>query len=169
MAKLFRRLAVIALFCPLCAASSFAENAKHSAAPAKLASPLVLIPGPMRGVGSGGPAWYWRLCSPDSIGVHEWRIGFVKELIKPSAPQMSRLDALALASSQAKRAIEAACAKETIRTGLAHLAVMERRVAGLLEAVRIIRPAYENFYSSLDDRQSRLLDALGPSRRGWRW
>jgi hypothetical protein len=41
-------------------------------------------------------------------------------------------------------------------------------VAGMLEALKIIRPAYENFYGSLDRRQKAFLDALGPGRHGWR-
>jgi LTXXQ motif family protein len=65
--------------------------------------------------------------------------------------------------------IAAACPKETVETTTVQLAVMEKRVAGLLDALKIIRPAYDKFYASLDTRQKARLDALGPGRHGWRW
>src|SRR5215831_15879327 len=40
------------------------------------------------------------------------------------------------------------------------------RAAGCL---KIVRPAYDTFYASLDSQQKARLDALGPGRHGWRW
>jgi hypothetical protein len=56
-----------------------------------------------------------------------------------------------------------------VETSPVQLAVMERRVTGLLDALKIIRPAYDKFYASLDDQQKARLDGLGPGRHGWRW
>jgi hypothetical protein len=56
-----------------------------------------------------------------------------------------------------------------VETSTDQLAVMERRVAALLDALKIIRPAYDKFYASLDDQQKARMDALGPGRHGWRW
>jgi LTXXQ motif family protein len=109
------------------------------------------------------------LCEPVSIGLSEWRIGFVEQLLKPSDAQKELLKKLLPASSEAKNAIESACSKETITTGPAYLTAMERRVTGLLNALKTIREPYDPFYQSLDNHQRQLLDALGPSRRGWRW
>jgi hypothetical protein len=129
----------------------------------------VLLPGAISGVGSHGPISYRRLCDPLSIGLNEWRIGFIEQLLKPSDAQKELLKKLLPASSEAKTAIESACSKETIATGPAHLTAMESRVTGLLNALKIIREPYNAFYQSLDNHQRQLLDALGPSRRGWRW
>jgi hypothetical protein len=140
----------------------FARDQNH-------ASAAVLLPGAITGVGSHGPIGYWRLCEPLSIGLNEWRIGLIEQLLKPSDAQKELLKKLLPASSEAKNAIESACSKETITTGPAHLTAMERRVTGLLNALKAIRGPYDAFYQSLDNRQRQLLDALGPSRRGWRW
>jgi hypothetical protein len=130
---------------------------------------LVLVPGAVTGIGTSGPVWYWRLCSPGSIGLGKWRVSFLEKLLKPTAEQTKLLAGLARASTEAANAIAAACPKEVIATGPTHLRVMERRVNGLLRALQIIRPAYETFYAALDGRQKSLVDALGPGRRGWRW
>ena len=129
----------------------------------------VLLPGAISGIGSHGPIGHWRLCEPLSIGLNEWRIGFIEQLLKPTDAQKELLKKLLPASSEAKNGIESACSKETITTGPAHLTAMERRVTGLLNALKTIREPYDAFYQSLDDHQRQLLDALGPSRRGWRW
>lgn len=76
---------------------------------------------------------------------------------------------LTQASTKSKRAIAASCSNQTLRTGTEHLAAMERRLSGLVEALKIFQPIYQRFYASLDDRQKRLIDGLGPGRRGWRW
>jgi hypothetical protein len=134
------------------------------------ASPTtVLLPGAITGIGSHGPIGYWRLCEPLSIGLNEWRIEFIEQLLKPSDAQKELVKKLLPASAEAKNAIESACSKETITTGPAHLTAMERRVTGLLNALKAIREPYDAFYQSLDNHQRQLLDALGPSRRGWRW
>ena len=128
----------------------------------------VLIPGAMKGFGTMGPTGYRRLCAPLSVGLYEWRMQWVERFVKPTDAQRARLNDLVAASTKAKETIAAACPGETVETTTVQLAVMEKRVAGMLEALKIIRPAYENFYGSLDRRQKAFLDALGPGRHGWR-
>lgn len=140
-----------------------------SAKPAASSANVVLIPGAMRGPGTMGPSGYRRLCSPLSVGLSEWRAQWVERLVKPTDAQKSLLNDLSAASTKAKETIAAACPRETVETTTVQLAVMERRVAGLLDALKIIRPAYDKFYESLDDQQKARLDALGPGRHGWRW
>ncbi len=43
---------------------------------------------------------------------------------------------------------------------------MEKRIAAILRAVTLVRPAFDAFYASLSDEQKARLDA-GPRR--WRW
>src|SRR5262249_40769044 len=106
---------------------------------------LVLIPGAMAGARTMGPTGYRRLCAPLSVGLYEWRMQWIERLLKPTDAQ-------------------AACPRETVETTTVQLAVMERRVAGLLDALKIVRPAYDTFYASLDSQQKARLDALGPGR-----
>ncbi len=83
--------------------------------------------------------------------------------------QMEMLGRLQTASAAAKTIIATSCTKETVSTGPNHFAEMQKRLTGLLESIKIVRQPYEAFYSSLDTRQKALLDALGPTRRGWAW
>jgi LTXXQ motif family protein len=134
--------------------------------PAAPSANLVLIPGAMRGPGTIG---YRRLCAPPSVGLYEWRIQWIERLVKPTDAQKTLLNDLLAASTKAKETITAACPKETVETTTVQLAVIERRVTALLDALKIVRPAYDKFYASLDSQQKSRLDALGPGRHGWRW
>jgi hypothetical protein len=159
-----RRLSVLVLvwlIAQAMSASSFAEDQKTSTAS------TILIPGVLSRVESYGPMGYWRLCAPQSIGLND--IGFVERLIRPTPSQMELLSRLQVASAAAMNVIASSCAKETVSTGPVHFAEMQKRVAGLLESIKVIREPYEAFYASLDNRQKALLDNLGPSRHGWGW
>lgn len=129
----------------------------------------VLIPGSLKGLGTMGPAGVKRLCAPLSIGLYEWRIAWVTRLLQPTESQAALLRQLAEDSARAGQAIAAACASDGTPTTIGQLDLMERRLEGLTAAVTLIRPGYEHFYASLDERQKARLEALGPARKGWRW
>jgi hypothetical protein len=46
---------------------------------------------------------------------------------------------------------------------------IEKRLEAALETLKTVRPAFEAFYGSLNEKQKASLDVLGPHRRGWRW
>jgi hypothetical protein len=46
---------------------------------------------------------------------------------------------------------------------------MEKRMEAMLQAVKIVRPAFDEFYAALNDQQKRRFDAAGPRRWQWRW
>jgi hypothetical protein len=156
-------LALILLVVQVNPASSFAEERKTSA------ESVILIPGALSRVESYGPMGSWRLCSPQSVGLTGWRSSYLEHLIRPSKSQMEMLGKLQTASAAAKKIIVSSCTKETVSTGLIHLTEMQKRLAGLLESIKILREPYETFYASLDNRQKALLDGLGPTRQGWAW
>ena len=163
MARWLNVLALVLLIAQLSSASSFAEEQKTPA------ESLILIPGALSRMESYGPMGSWRLCSPQSVGLTEWRSSYLEHLIKPSKSQMEMFGKLQTASAAAKKIIASSCAKETVSTGPIHFAEMQKRLAGLLESIKVLREPYETFYASLDSRQKALLDGLGPTRRGWAW
>lgn len=136
MKRLLTLLGAATILAQLVLEPAFARDQSH-------ASPTVLLPGAITGVGSHGPSGYWRLCEPISVGLNEWRVGFIEQLLKPSDAQKELLKKLLPASAEAKNAIESVCSKETIPTGPAHLTAMERRVTGLLNALKTIREPYD--------------------------
>ncbi|HEV2717174.1 MAG TPA: hypothetical protein VGU64_18050 [Terriglobales bacterium] len=156
-------LALVLLVGQVSSAPSFAEEKKTSA------ESVILIPGALSRMESFGPMGSWRLCSPQSVGLTEWRSSYLEHLIRPSKSQMEMLGKLQIASAVAKKIIASSCAKETVSSGPIHFAEMQKRVAGLLESIKVLREPYESFYASLDSRQKALLDGLGPARRGWAW
>jgi len=156
--------AVMLLIAQLIAGAAFAEE-RSAAASAN----LVMLPGAMTGVGSYGPIGHLRLCSPLSVGLNEWHVSFIERQLKLSDAQRELLSKLSVASSDAKKTIALSCPGETMATGTIQLAAMQKRVAGLLNALKAIREPYEAFYAALDKHQKALVDALGPTRRGWRW
>ena len=163
MARWLNVLALVLLIAQLNSVSSFAEEQKTPA------DSLILIPGALSRIDSYGPMGSWRLCSPQSVGLTEWRSSFLEHLIRPSKTQMDMLGNLQAASAAAKKIIASSCTKETVSTGPIHFAEMQKRLAGLLESIKVLREPYEAFYASLDSRQKALLDGLGPTRRGWAW
>ena len=163
MARWLNVLAPALLIAQLTSASSIAEEQKASA------ESLILLPGALSRIDSYGPMGSWRLCSPQSVGLTEWRPSFLERLIRPSKTQMEMLGRLQTASAAAKKIIASSCTKETVSTGPIHFAEMQKRLAALLESIKVLREPYEAFYASLDSRQKALLDGLGPTRRGWAW
>lgn len=162
-------LATAILLAPLIGAWPSVAQQANTSNPGAPSANLVLIPGAMTGLGTRGPTGYRRLCAPLSVGLYEWRVQWVERLVKPTEAQRALLNDLLAASTKAKETIAAACPREPVETTTVQLAVMEKRVAGLLDALKIVRPAYDNFYASLDGWQKARLDALGPGRHGWRW
>ena len=156
-------LPLILLVVQVSSASTFAEEQKTSA------EAIILIPGALSRIESYGPMGSWRLCSPQSVGLTEWRLSYLEHLVRPSKAQMEMLAKLQTASAAAKKIIASSCTKETVSTGPIHFAEMQKRLAGLLESIKVLREPYEAFYASLDSRQKALLDGLGPTRRGWAW
>lgn len=142
---------------------SLAEEQKLSGAS------LILIPGALGRVESYGPMGYSRLCSPQAIGLTEWRADYLQGLVKPTTTQTELLRRLQVASAAAKNVIASSCVKETLSTGPGHFAEMEKRLSGLLNSIKVLGEPYEAFYASLNDRQKATLDGLGPGRRGWSW
>jgi hypothetical protein len=127
---------------------------------------LVLIPGAMIGFGTMGPTGYRRLCSPQSVGLYQLRMTWIERLLKLSDAQKPLLNELSARSMEARAAITAACPKEPLETTSVRLAAMEMRLDALSEALKLVRPAYERFYASLDDRQKAVVEAMG-RRRSW--
>lgn len=138
-------------------------------------SPLAAQPaGPRSGFGPMGPGmmgWHsmgQALCDPRAAGMAEWRIEAIERAVRPTDAQRSLLDQLRAASAKAAETISAACPRELPDSPVARLEVMEKRLTGMLDGVKTVRPAFEAFYASLSDEQKTRLTNAGPRRWGWR-
>lgn len=124
--------------------------------------PGLMGPGMMGGGGMGR-----GMCNPQAAGLAEWRFERINQLVRPTDAQRPKLDELRKASARAAEIIAAACPTEVPPSPVARLELMEKRMNAMLEAIKVVRPAFAEFYDSLDANQQARLNAAGPRRWGW--
>jgi len=143
--------------------------AQQSDSPSVDKNAVVLIPGVLTGPGTMGPRGYRRLCTPRSVGLYEWQVRWIEQVVRPTETQRTALNDLQSASSKAIATMSAACKTEAPATTKAELQMMENRLEIMSQAVKTLRPAFDAFYDSLDSKQQQRLDVFGPRHRSWRW
>lgn len=117
------------------------------------------------GMGRGMGMMGQRFCQADE----SWgaRIADrIERVIRPTDAQKADLEALRAAIAKAEGQLKAGCPTEAELadgTPPARLALMEKRLNAGLEAVRTVRPAFDQLYAKLDDTQR---DRLRWLRRG---
>lgn len=129
---------------------------------------MMMGPGMMGGgMGRGMSA---RMCGPGAAGFAEWRIDRIERAIQPTDAQRAKLAELRTASAEAAETIRGACPTTFPTTPTGMMDVMEKRMEAMLQAIKTVRPAMDDFYNSLSDEQKTRLTAGGPdSGRFWRW
>lgn len=125
-------------------------------------------PGMMMGPGMMGGGAMGFMCNPRTAGMAEWRISSIEEAVKPTEAQRTALNELRSASTKAAATISASCSGEIPAKSTERLAIMEKRMEAMLQAIKLVRPAFDAFYATLDATQQASLDASGPRRWGWR-
>lgn len=156
----------------LSALTPFAMAAVLSVVPVALqpASAQPFGPGMMM-MGPGMMEWPMMgraICDPRSAGLAEWRSERVEQRVRPIDAQRPAFEELKAASKKAADTIAAACPKDLAQSPVSRLEVMEKRLDAMLQAVKIVRPAFEKFYSSLNKEQQERFEAIGPRQWGWR-
>ncbi|MPZ59203.1 MAG: hypothetical protein GEU91_22510 [Rhizobiales bacterium] len=129
-------------------------------------------PGAMMGPGMmGGRAFMGgqgaMMCNPRAAGLAEWRVAQIQRAVRLTEAQRKALEELSTASAKAAETIAAACPSDIPATSSARMALMEKRVETMLQAIRTVRPAFDAFYASLSDEQKARFDTAGPRRWGW--
>jgi hypothetical protein len=117
-------------------------------------------------MGAGG-MWGGGMCNPRAAGLAEWRAERIDRLVRPTDAQRPKLDELRKASARAAEIISAACPTDIPQSPVARLELMEKRMNAMLEALKVVRPAFAEFYNALDADQQSRLNAAGPRRWGW--
>src|SRR5665647_2202361 len=129
--------------------------------------PGIMMMGPgMMGWSGGG-----MMCDPRAVGLAEWRMDRIEKLIGPNDAQRVALDALRTASAKAAETVTAACPPDLPASATGRLETMEKRLDAMLTAIKIVRPAFDAFYATLNDEQKARINTGGPRRwgfHGWR-
>jgi hypothetical protein len=103
-------------------------------------------------------------CGAAQPAMQEWPTGEIEARLQLSDTQRGALQVLQDASADAARKLKAACQTNEAMTPPARLAFVAKRLDVMLQAVKDVRAALENFYATLSDEQKAQFEAIGPKR-----
>jgi hypothetical protein len=112
-----------------------------------------------RTASSAGPA-----CGASQAGLTDWPGEAIEKSVRPNDDQRKSLNELRNAATSAADMLKEACLPEEALTPPARLAAVGKRLDTMLQAVKTVRAALDNFYGSLNDEQKASFDAIGPQR-----
>src|SRR5215831_1074322 len=105
------------------------------------------------------------LCSERAVAFSQVPAQRIEETIRPTGQQRGAFDALKTASATAAGGLRSSCPAQMPTGIMDRLDVVDARLAGMLSAVDIVRPALEVFYASLTDEQKARFNSLGGPQR----
>jgi len=100
-------------------------------------------------------------CSGEKAGISNLAVNRMEAAVRPTEAQGAALDKLDAAMQKAVEALNTACPNAIPQTPVGRLDVMQKRVEAMIDAANIVRPALEEFYTSLTDEQKAKLNRLG--------
>jgi hypothetical protein len=98
-------------------------------------------------------------------GVNTLPLADIERSLHPTDAQRSKLQDLQTAAAKAADLVKASCPTATPETPPGRLDAVAKRLQAMRQAIRIVRPAVEDLYGSLDDEQKARFNALGERRR----
>jgi hypothetical protein len=105
-----------------------------------------------------------QTCGAAQPGVMEWPTAGINQTVRPTDAQRASLEALQNASAKTADMLKSSCAADDALTPPARLAAVGKRLDTMLEAVKTVRSALNDFYASLNDEQKAQFEAIGPQR-----
>jgi hypothetical protein len=102
-----------------------------------------------------------QLCGEQIVKTTNVPTDRIAQVLNPTDAQRSALDALNAATAKAADFLKANCPTAQPLTPPARVAAMEQRLNTMLEAIKIVEPALENFYGLLTDEQKARFNQLG--------
>jgi hypothetical protein len=110
---------------------------------------------------SGSPA---QSCGDTQTGVTDWPASEIDAKLHPNETQRASLTALRDAGAKAADMLKASCQIGDAITPPARLATVGKRLDTMLQAVKTVRTALDDFYGKLSDEQKAQFEAIGPRR-----
>jgi hypothetical protein len=103
-------------------------------------------------------------CGAAQPGVMEWPTTQIDQTVRPTDAQHASLVALQNATAQAADLLKASCLTNDPLTPPARLAAVGKRLDTMLQAVKLVSSALNDFYGTLSDEQKAKFEAIGPQR-----
>ena len=99
-------------------------------------------------------------------GLTEWPNAEIERRIQPNEAQRASLAALQNSAAKAADMLQATCQPDGAVTPPARLAAIDKRLNSMLEAVKTVRSALNEFYATLTDEQKAQFESIGRQRMG---
>jgi hypothetical protein len=103
-------------------------------------------------------------CGIAQPGVTEWPAAEIGARVHPTEEQRASLAALQEATAKAADMLKNSCQPTEAITPPARLEAIGNRLDSMLQAVKIVRAALDDFYGKLTDEQKAQFEAIGPGR-----
>ena len=103
-------------------------------------------------------------CNVAQSAAQKWPTEEVDARLRPTDPQRSSLVALQDASAKAADMLKTSCQADDEITPPARLVVVGKRLETMLQGVKLVRSALDDFYGKLSDEQKAQFEAIGPER-----
>ena len=103
-------------------------------------------------------------CGGMQPAAFQWPSSEIEARLHPNDIQRRALGALDDASTKAADMLKTACQPDDAVTPPARFAAAAKRLDTLLQAVKLVRPALEDFYMTLNDEQKAQFESIGPRR-----
>ena len=103
-------------------------------------------------------------CGTAQPGVTEWPTADIDRAVRPTEAQRASLVALQNATTKAADMLRASCPTDIPLTPPARLAAVGKRLDTMLQAVKTVSAALNDFYGMLNDEQKARFEAIGPQR-----
>jgi hypothetical protein len=105
-------------------------------------------------------------CGAAQPGVTDWPTAEIEARIQPNEAQRASLVALQQASAKAGDLLKNSCPTTEPITPPARLEATAKRLDAMLQAIKTVRAALNDFYAQLTDEQKAQFEAIGPALAG---
>jgi len=105
-----------------------------------------------------------RGCAEQAANPIQLPTARIERVLRLDEGQLTALGALKDASLKAADFLKANCPANETLTPPGRAAAMEQRLNAMLDAIKIVQPALENFYGKLSDEQKARFNRLGPGQ-----
>jgi len=95
-------------------------------------------------------------------GVTNLPVQRIEQVIAPNADQKGAFDDLKQAAKDAADQLQASCPTQVPQTPVARLDAADKRLSGMVDAMKVVRPKLAAFYASLSDDQKARFNTMGP-------
>jgi len=103
-------------------------------------------------------------CGAAQPAATQWPTAEIEARLHLTDAQHAGLETLQDASAQAADMLKASCRPDDALTPPARLAAAGKRLDAMLQAVKLVGAALEDFYATLSDEQKAQFEAIGPRR-----